>query len=527
MGFGEFYFEEATGGKTFLDLYFDQIPRIQNVDYYAIVHEELQEKVYPYLDRFPIVRKVLIEKGSPAFYRDQIFVDKGRKWGYDTLRGGAHSYCVFDEMIPMQHLMFFCKKLNPQGILWLSPEMPFFDKNIAVQVFDSSKKQVQKLTLPFLFRPTTVGISPVLITRYGVELLAEEQSWRPSMCFCPPRHGESMPFFRIVVERDMNLDLRRGNFLLRTPEDLKKMRKIASHISSEKKPLTRDNLWRAIDSHPEEFVRSFPREIELDISNVPYPEGCKLPLKSIESPMPLQIFEKIIDEVCSCEDALLTLGTNADILQLENLRDYLAILKEKRPYGLHLVLNAAEFMNWSEPELFFQLRPDIITLLMTPISYSPELWARVKDDFPSKLKKGMKNLKVLETVIHLEIHKYPDIWRDIYKVEALANENNLSYNWVGYNDRAGQLPSMRALTFAPAKRAPCSSLINQITILPDGTVPLCKQDFKCLHSFGNVGKDSIETIWNCQSLKDLRKKHLDGDFDCTELCAKCKHWVHT
>jgi len=65
---------------------------------------------------------------------------------------------------------------------------------------------------------------------------------------------------------------------------------------------------------------------------------------------------------------------------------------------------------------------------------------------------------------------------------------------------------------------PCTSL----SIMADGSVVPCTQDYNLELKFGNIKENSLEEIWNSTKYNDFREMHITGkfpkNFKCAERC---------
>jgi radical SAM protein with 4Fe4S-binding SPASM domain len=68
----------------------------------------------------------------------------------------------------------------------------------------------------------------------------------------------------------------------------------------------------------------------------------------------------------------------------------------------------------------------------------------------------------------------------------------------------------------------CEFPWTSMTVMANGEVVPCTQDFDAEMSFGNVADHSLEEIWNGDKYREFRRWHLSGDFPkgnkCNERC---------
>ncbi|MBN1552019.1 radical SAM protein [bacterium] len=85
------------------------------------------------------------------------------------------------------------------------------------------------------------------------------------------------------------------------------------------------------------------------------------------------------------------------------------------------------------------------------------------------------------------------------------------HNWAG--NAPGDIPAGTGFI-------PCTFLYYSLTVLWDGTVCPCPQDWYATMPLGNLRHQSIKEIWNGQPLWDLRKRMQRRDLDGL-ICASC------
>ena len=87
-----------------------------------------------------------------------------------------------------------------------------------------------------------------------------------------------------------------------------------------------------------------------------------------------------------------------------------------------------------------------------------------------------------------------------------------------YNSFCGQLEDQKSADLSPLVRNPCWHLRRDMTILADGSVPLCFcQPF--VSQVGNACSEGIESVW--KRFAEYLTPHLKNDFS-PEALAKCK-----
>lgn len=72
----------------------------------------------------------------------------------------------------------------------------------------------------------------------------------------------------------------------------------------------------------------------------------------------------------------------------------------------------------------------------------------------------------------------------------------------------------------------CEYPWTSLTVMADGSVVPCTQDYNCELAQGNVKDNSLKEIWNGENYENLRKWHVSGQFPkghkCNERCDQKK-----
>ncbi|RPJ06471.1 MAG: spiro-SPASM protein, partial [Spirochaetaceae bacterium] len=89
-----------------------------------------------------------------------------------------------------------------------------------------------------------------------------------------------------------------------------------------------------------------------------------------------------------------------------------------------------------------------------------------------------------------------------------------------YDSFAGFLPDRKVTDLSPLTRFPCWHNKREMTVLIDGSVPLCREDLAKEHLLGNVFSDPIEKIWKNGEATYL--SHIAGEY--TRLCQGCDEY---
>ena len=91
-------------------------------------------------------------------------------------------------------------------------------------------------------------------------------------------------------------------------------------------------------------------------------------------------------------------------------------------------------------------------------------------------------------------------------------------------DYGGRIEDQSPIRLTMPERFLCEKLAHRMTVLADGTVPLCELDFEQAYTAGSAWDTPLPELWRGKRLEDLRAAHREGRFDACALCAACKDW---
>jgi len=89
-----------------------------------------------------------------------------------------------------------------------------------------------------------------------------------------------------------------------------------------------------------------------------------------------------------------------------------------------------------------------------------------------------------------------------------------------YDSFCGVLPERKVTDLSPIKRFPCWHLKRDLSILIDGSVPMCREDLENRYSLGNIFEEDIESVWKRGAA--YYRNHIDGEYP--ELCRNCDEY---
>jgi MoaA/NifB/PqqE/SkfB family radical SAM enzyme len=120
---------------------------------------------------------------------------------------------------------------------------------------------------------------------------------------------------------------------------------------------------------------------------------------------------------------------------------------------------------------------------------------------------------ITHPIVKDEIEDFQKYWEPLVERVLIRNLCNVG----GLVAR----PNLRFKT----KRWPCPQFWKRITVTCKGKYRFCVEDWLNKTIIGDVGKDSIEKIWQGKEYQRLRKLHLEGRYSAIPICRNCTDWI--
>ena len=134
-----------------------------------------------------------------------------------------------------------------------------------------------------------------------------------------------------------------------------------------------------------------------------------------------------------------------------------------------------------------------------------------------QLRKELKvNGPVIETIFYSmpenehEEYDYLKYWRG--KVDHARFGGKISESFANYKAESERV--------VPRTQT-CSNIWERLTIYWNGEVTLCNKDVNGEWILGNVNRQSVREIWNCEELLSIKRAHIEKRFQDIPFCAHC------
>lgn len=479
----------------------------------------------------------LINCDGPTTAWSQL-VRVGRKWSLDGWRGGAGSTTCFDEYFHGPAFAALLEHREADAILIFAPAAPLFDPTIAERMIEHRRACAEGVRMIFTQAPP--GVAGVLLDASLVRELAEKGipiGW--TLSYKPDAPQKDLIFDECCMEIPTSLRHASGRLIVDTD---RAMRRVSDCLQRPDTPASAESLGDWLIERDENHVECAPREIEIELTtDDPYPNAVLRPRGSRlnqRGPIDVGVVERIAASLTEFDDALVVLGGFGEPLRHPQ---FPRILEALRPaggaagvFGL-AVRTAAVDLSDTIVDLLVAHRVDLLNVVLDAWSEEKYVELNAPDESTiATFDRVIPWFQKIEARSRAAGVVTPIIIPELTKAKENLGELEAFYDgWIqrsgtvcvrGYTTRGGQMPDHSVMNMAPIGRTPCRRIRSRCTILADGTVVACEEDFIARQPVGDVGESSLGEIWRSDAFHALRESHRNFDFTINRLCAACNEW---
>jgi spiro-SPASM protein len=451
-----------------------------------------------------------------------------RKWSLESWRGGIGGTTCMDEYTRSDELALLAKQHNAEMLFNAPATAPLIDPIMINDMVDHAKRTVNdsRITfaqsppgltgtiycIDFLFDMAHQHVSPGMVLSYKPDRPIMDLA-NKTCCFIAPaavRHARG----RLIVDTDRAFSAVQDFLATDQPTD-------AETISQ----WLIDRDTNTSTDHPHEVEIELTTESRIEKSTVRPTE------KTVghRGPIDLHVIQETARELARCDDSLVVLGGFGDPLLHPEFDAVLRILREAGVFGICVRTNALALDHDAVSSLITH-QVDIVSALLD--AWQPKTYETIHNQ--DRLETATKNMRTLiqhrteqqsvAPIVIPEMIKSTDTMDDI---DPFFDHWVREVGWAtiaGYSNFAGQWPDRSEIDMAPPTRNRCVRLSRRTTILANGDMVVCEQDFRGEHPVGNLRDKTLGELWQSPSMTQCREKHRTSQFNATPLCHSCNDW---
>ena len=516
-------------GQSILQRTLMRVAQVDAIDELVLVHPVGQAPITS-LDLDLIDKPV-----RPFMYEAPLHTDSqqrarlaGRKWSLHSWRGGLGAATCYDELLPAAPLAQAMKFAQADSALLVGPDWPLVDPNWCQKVIIKHLEAPHSMKMVFTQAPP--GLVGIALAGDLIEHLAEMNAGFGHMLGYVPSKPQADPIgLDVCVQIPPEVRGCAKRFSYDTPRSAALLDAILSSSDERIDALATCNLASVLDFSD----RFLPQQITLEITPQRLVQGPVTPhhyTQFTRPPMVLHHAGRIIEELGDASDIALTLGGLGDALLHD---DWCEIVHAARSsHVLGITIETDLLIDQSQLAAILDAPIDVLSVRLnadTAATYERVMGA---DRFATVT----HNLQWLLTERQRRGGSLPWIVpRMVKTAETLPDMETFFDRWMHFTGHAviepattGRsralpiAPEQSPVLMAPPRRVSCRQLTRRLSILSDGTVPRCDQDWLGEEIIGDTKVASLFDIW--RSSQTLRERHAHGRWNELASCAGCHEW---
>jgi len=532
---------ESLGDRPVIAHTLQRIARVPGVDRLVLVHPADD-------DPRPLIAPFVEGIGKPVEYHadpDQLIDPAGKKWpvarafALTSWRGGLGQATCYDELLPARPLFSAMQRFNAESALLLGADWPLIDPDLAAAVLDNHRSAPDQLKLCFTQAPP--GLAPVAVHRDILQQLAEHpgSGLGPLLGYNPQRPALD------PISKDVNSPIPHAvrdahhRFILDSPRTARLIHQLARHLGDQLPDADASRIAAAVSEC--DLEQALPQQVTLELTPHRPAPGRITPQHHAtldRPPVDLDLARRIIDQLDP--DTALRLGGLGDALLHPHWQ---AIAQHAADRVLCVALDT-DLLSTSEithhPSPIAPLPDETLDqLLAAPLGLvtvrlnadSAAVYQELMgiDGFPAV----MDNLKRLHNRrADTPTPAVPWIVPRLAKTAAnLTDMETFFERWLRLFGTAvieptscgcGLMPDLAPVPMHPPARVPCRQLGGRLSVLANGKVALCDQDWQARDPLGDAITEPLAAI--AARAHDKRAAHHAGQFAELTLCGQCTEW---
>ncbi|MEO0965901.1 MAG: hypothetical protein AAFY08_12370 [Planctomycetota bacterium] len=520
-----------------------RLARIAAVDRLVLVHPAGD-------DPRPLVEPFADSIGKPiAYHADAEHLrngttDKwaiGRAFALACWRGGLGQATCYDELLPAGPLVDAAEKYNAESVLLVGADWPLVDPALGAAVLDNHLTAPEQLKLCFTQAPP--GLSPIALHRDVLRQLADHpgSGIGPILGYNP--HSPAMD----PISKDVNtaIDHRVRDTYRRlihdTPRAAELIDRLARRLGESLLDADAMAVAQAIAELDHADDVSLPQQVTLELTPRRPAAGRVAPQHHVDldrGPIEVDLARRVIDQLAP--DTALRLGGLGDALLHP---DWQAIADYAAERVLCVALDTDLLATHDHPLTDNPPTPlpdaalaalvngsiDLITVRLNADSAAVYRDLMGVDGFSAVMDhlKRLHNLRAETANPQL-----PWIVPRLAKTTAnLTDMETFFERWLRLFGTAviepascgcGLMPDLGPVPMHPPARTPCRQLGGRLSVLSDGAIALCDQDWLGRDALGNAADAPLVEL--VAGFADRQAAHDQGRVAELTLCGQCTEW---
>lgn len=525
-------------GKTVLQHTIDRVARIGGLDEIVLMHpagRPLDGRYGTPASGPPITTEAVPARGQDGWLRGVI--GSGRKWSLTAWRGGIGGMTVYDELLPGHGFLQVMRSRAAESLVALRGDWCCIDPALATEQLELHRSAPEAMKLTFSQAPP--GLSPLVIYRDALQDLVEHNATVANVLCYNPKKPVIDPMGKdvnIQVPAPVRMQYRR--FIYDTPRAIEHFRAIAARLGdglASADGLAVTDASRAVEAdEPWRQLERLPQQVNVELSPRRAVNGPIVPQHYITLPrgdMAGQTLDTLLEALPGVGDSSVLFGGLGDPLLHEGW--YGTLQRATRAGLLGVGIETDLLVDEETIDRLATLPLDVIAVRINADSAAVYERLMGVDGFG----RVMDNLKRLFQARNGNRQRGAGFrgWvvpRLVKVAENLSDLETFFERWMtiagwAVVDRAktgrGLIPDLSPVPMEvpndPGTAVGVTRQKQRLTVLSDGTVCLCGEDWLGRQALGSLAERGLFDLWRgSASLADV-----SGGGSC--ICPACQQWL--
>lgn len=522
---------ERFAGDTVLGHTLRRVASVPSVASVVVLHPQGQDPrplIPPGLPK-PVT---LFADGDGLCDADTQKVRVARLWAPTTWRGGLGGATTFDELLPAGALLRAMEAHDAASALIVGGDWCVVDPVLCEAVLAQHLAAPDGMKLTFTQAPP--GLCGVATNRAVLRDLAENRATFGHVFGYNPRAPIPDP-----IGKEANLPIPAGvrdsrhRYVFDTPRSASLLRAVADELGAGFADADASDLTLAAERCTESEGR-LPQQVTLELTPRRPANGPITPhhyASFDREDLDVDLASRIVTQLAEAGDVALLLGGLGDALEHPRWDE---IVTAARDVGVASIgLETDLLCDEATVGRVLELPVDLVSVRLNADTAATYRRVMGIDGFATVI----HNLELLINTRNRRaagggVAGLPWILPRMVKTRETLPELELFYDkWSVYTGHpvieparcgCGVMPELSPVPMAPPARKPCRQVARRMTILSDGRVAQCDQDWHGAAALGDARLHTLEYIWRRGG--EVAELHRAGRFAELTLCGACPEW---
>ncbi len=465
-----------------------------------------------------------------------------RKWALSAWRGGIGGMTCYDELLPAGPMAGAMKREKAEAALLVGADWVLVDPGYCDAVLGHHLAQPEAMQMVFTQAPP--GLAGIAVGREMIEQMGESGATFGQVLGYNPTKAQADPIGRdVCVQVPASVRGCDQRLVFDTGPAAAMIRWVAERAGEDFAGLGGERVVEMLGRIGREDWMGFaslPQQVTVELTPRRGVNGPIVPQRHFEierSDMPLELALRLVEQMGVDGDTVLTLGGLGDALLYEGWEDVVVAAHEAGVLGIEIETDL--LVERAVVERARELPVDVLSVRLN--ADTDQTYRAVMESVDEGAFEGViEHLQYLLTAQRAgragggnsARAGLPWVVPRLVKTEQTLGDMETFFDrWMHFAGHAvidpattgcGLMLDQGVMPMAPPRRVGCRQLERRMTVLSDGVVARCDQDWLGRAAGGDARVTGLAQIW--AGMQGVRDAHAAGEWAGLSLCGGCSEW---